>query len=145
MKQSNICRPFYDVLPTTFQVFLKSSVSMTKYPSMTPGRCALNLTMNIVSSFCRRDPSDGAIVNSDGVPATKAARKSANPMNGFCKVRKTGRWQKRKCRANIDYEMDEMEQSAAQTVFFHGILRIYAPSIQIHTRSLVHSFDQTIQ
>lgn len=73
----------YLVLPTTFHVFLKSSVSMTRYPSTTPGFWALNLTMKLVSSFCRRDPSFGSTVNSGGVSAVKAARKSAKPMNGF--------------------------------------------------------------
>lgn len=70
----------YPVRPMTFQVFLKSSVSITKYPSTTPGCWALNLTVNSVSSFWRSDPSPGVTVNALGVSGVKAARKSAKPM-----------------------------------------------------------------
>ena len=73
----------YPVRPMTCHVFLKSSVSITKYPSTVPGFCALNLTVNIVSSLWRRDPSVGVTVNAAGDSGVKAARKSAKPMYGF--------------------------------------------------------------
>jgi hypothetical protein len=112
-------------------VFLKSSVSMTKMPSESPGFWALNRSKKTVSDFAVRDPSLGSMVHSAPVPATKAARKSANPMNSFCMIQNKKNRECERCMRkclNISsiFDCNNLYQTYLESEFFHSSRAVQA-------------------